>query len=58
LFLDDNPTQQERGACTTKSTLFHQDDKTDLPVDPADLKQYFKLIEAATGDCLIFWRRF
>ena len=25
--------------------LFHQDDKTDLPVDPADLKQYFKLID-------------
>jgi HKD family nuclease/superfamily II DNA or RNA helicase len=25
--------------------LFHQDDKTDLPVDPPDLKQYFKLIE-------------
>jgi superfamily II DNA/RNA helicase/HKD family nuclease len=25
--------------------LFHQDDKTDLPIDPPDLKQYFKLIE-------------
>ena len=25
--------------------LFHQDDKTDLPVDPSDLKAYFKLIE-------------
>lgn len=25
--------------------LFHQDDKTDLPVDPADLKEYFKLVE-------------
>jgi superfamily II DNA or RNA helicase len=25
--------------------LFHQDDKTDLPVDPPDLKQYFKFIE-------------
>jgi len=25
--------------------LFHQEDKTDLPVDPPDLKQYFKLIE-------------
>ncbi len=25
--------------------LFHQDDKTDMPVDPPDLKQYFKLIE-------------
>jgi superfamily II DNA/RNA helicase len=25
--------------------LFHQDDKTDLPIAPADLKQYFKLIE-------------
>ncbi|MBI3850568.1 MAG: helicase [Verrucomicrobia bacterium] len=25
--------------------LFHPDDKTDLPVDPPDLKQYFKLIE-------------
>jgi len=25
--------------------LFHQDDKTDLPIDPPDLRQYFKLIE-------------
>ncbi|MBM4044236.1 MAG: helicase [Planctomycetes bacterium] len=25
--------------------LFHQDDKTDLPVDPPDLKEYFGLIE-------------
>jgi superfamily II DNA or RNA helicase len=25
--------------------LFHQDDKTDLPVDPPDLNKYFKLIE-------------
>jgi superfamily II DNA or RNA helicase len=25
--------------------LFHQDDKTDLPIDPPSLKSYFKLIE-------------
>lgn len=25
--------------------LFHQDDKTDLPVDPPNLKEYFRLIE-------------
>ena len=25
--------------------LFHQDDKTDLPVDPPDLREYFKLID-------------
>ncbi len=25
--------------------LFHQDDRTDLPVDPPNLKDYFKLIE-------------
>lgn len=25
--------------------LFHQDDKTEMPVDPPDLKQYFKFIE-------------
>ena len=25
--------------------LFHQDDKTEMPVDPPDLKQYFKAIE-------------
>lgn len=25
--------------------LFHKDDKTDLPVDPPDLRQYFKLVE-------------
>lgn len=25
--------------------LFHQDDKTDLPIDPPNLKEYFRLIE-------------
>jgi superfamily II DNA or RNA helicase len=25
--------------------LFHQDDRTDIPVDPPNLKEYFKLIE-------------
>ncbi len=25
--------------------LFHQDDRTDLPIDPPNLKEYFKLIE-------------
>ncbi len=25
--------------------LFHQDDKTDLPVDPPNLKQYFQLVD-------------
>lgn len=25
--------------------LFHQDDKTDLPIDPPDLKEYFLLVE-------------
>jgi superfamily II DNA or RNA helicase len=25
--------------------LFHQDDRTDLPIDPPDLKRYFQLIE-------------
>lgn len=25
--------------------LFHQDDKTDIPIDPPDLKQYFRLID-------------
>jgi hypothetical protein len=25
--------------------LFHQDDKTDLPIDPADLRQFFKAID-------------
>lgn len=25
--------------------LFHQDDKTDLPIDPPDLKEYFRLVE-------------
>lgn len=27
--------------------LFHQDDRTDLPVDPPNLKEYFKLIDKA-----------
>jgi hypothetical protein len=25
--------------------LFHQDDKTDLPIDPPNLKEYFRLVE-------------
>ncbi len=28
--------------------LFHQDDKTDLPIDPPNLKEYFQLVEKGT----------
>jgi superfamily II DNA/RNA helicase len=55
-YMDDNPA---RRCCLLTATprnrsswdvfnqikLFHGSDKTDLPIDPADLRQYFNLIE-------------
>ncbi|HWW15177.1 MAG TPA: helicase-related protein [Candidatus Dormibacteraeota bacterium] len=45
-FLTATPRNKSAWDVYYQIKLFHQDDKTDLPVDPADLKQYFKLIES------------
>lgn len=44
-FLTATPRNKSAWDVYSQVKLFHQDDKTDLPVDPPDLKQYFKLIE-------------
>ena len=44
-FLTATPRNKSAWDVYHQIKLFHQDDKTDLPVDPPDLKQYFKLIE-------------
>ena len=44
-FLTATPRNKSAWDVYSQIKLFHQDDKTDLPVDPPDLKQYFKLIE-------------
>jgi len=44
-FLTATPRNKSAWDVYSQLKLFHQDDKTDLPVDPPDLKQYFKLIE-------------
>lgn len=44
-FLTATPRNKSAWDVFHQIKLFHQDDKTDLPVDPPDLKQYFKLIE-------------
>jgi superfamily II DNA/RNA helicase len=44
-FLTATPRNKTAWDVYNQIKLFHQDDKTDLPVDPADLKQYFKLID-------------
>ncbi len=44
-FLTATPRNKSAWDVYHQIKLFHQDDKTDLPVDPADLKQYFKLID-------------
>jgi superfamily II DNA or RNA helicase len=44
-FLTATPRNKSAWDVYAQIKLFHQDDKTDLPVDPPDLKQYFKLIE-------------
>jgi superfamily II DNA/RNA helicase len=43
-FLTATPRNRTAWDVYNQIKLFHQDDKTDLPVDPADLKQFFKLI--------------
>jgi hypothetical protein len=44
-FLTATPRNKSAWDVYYQIKLFHQEDKTDLPVDPPDLKQYFKLIE-------------
>jgi len=44
-FLTATPRNKSAWDIYHQLKLFHQDDKTDLPVDPPDLKQYFRLIE-------------
>ncbi|MGP8199379.1 MAG: helicase-related protein [Limisphaerales bacterium] len=44
-FLTATPRNKSAWDVYSQIKLFHHDDKTDLPVDPPDLKQYFKLIE-------------
>ena len=46
-FLTATPRNKSAWDVYNQIKLFHQDDKTDLPIDPPDLKQYFKLIEKA-----------
>ena len=44
-FLTATPRNQSAWDVYHQIKLFHQDDKTDLPVDPPDLNKYFKLID-------------
>jgi len=44
-FLTATPRNKSAWDVYHQIKLFHQDDKTDLPVDPPNLKEYFKLIE-------------
>lgn len=44
-FLTATPRNKSAWDLYHQIKLFHQDDKTDLPVDPPDLRQYFGLIE-------------
>jgi len=44
-FLTATPRNKSAWDVYHQIKLFHQEDKTDLPVDPPDLKEYFKCIE-------------
>ena len=44
-FLTATPRNKSAWDVYFQIKLFHQDDKTDLPVIPPDLKEYFKLVE-------------
>ncbi len=44
-FITATPRNKSAWDIYNQIKLFHQNDKTDLPVDPADLKQYFRMIE-------------
>ncbi|RPH90599.1 MAG: helicase, partial [Chroococcales cyanobacterium metabat2.561] len=44
-FLTATPRNKSAWDIYHQIKLFHQDDKTDLPIDPPDLKEYFRLVE-------------
>jgi len=44
-FLTATPRNKSAWDIYNQIKLFHQEDKTDLPIDPPDLKKYFKLID-------------
>jgi HKD family nuclease/superfamily II DNA or RNA helicase len=44
-FLTATPRNKSAWDVYHQIKLFHQDDRTDLPIDPPNLKQFFKLIE-------------
>ena len=44
-FLTATPRNKSAWDVYHQIKLFHQDDRTDMPVDPPNLKEYFKLIE-------------
>jgi len=45
LFLTATPRNKTAWDIYHQMKLFHPDDKTDLPIDPQDLKKYFQLID-------------
>ena len=45
VFLTATPRTRSAWDIYNQIKLFHQDDRTDLPIVPPDLKQYFKVIE-------------
>jgi HKD family nuclease/superfamily II DNA or RNA helicase len=45
VFLTATPRNKSAWDIYHQTKLFHSEDKTDLPVDPPDLKQYFKAVE-------------
>ncbi|MFA5451315.1 MAG: helicase-related protein, partial [Dehalococcoidales bacterium] len=44
-FLTATPRNKSAWDVFYQIKLFHQDDKTDLPIDPPDIKQYFNMVE-------------
>ena len=44
-FLTATPRNKSAWDIYHQIKLFHQDDKTDLPIEPPDLKEYFRLVE-------------
>ncbi len=44
-FLTATPRNKSAADVYYQIKLFHQDDKTDLPIDPPNLREYFRLIE-------------
>lgn len=44
-FLTATPRNKSAWDVYHQMKLFHQDDRTDLPIDPPNLKEYFKLID-------------